>query len=248
MGYKQRFANYTNLPSGDYLLKVISTNSDGNWSDPAEIIIHVLPPFWETVWFRILALGLIVGLVFVIIKLRTQRLIKQKEKLKDTVFEKTNDLSELNVSLEETQEELSQQNEELIQTNLMLVERDDKISQQNIELIDYRSHLEDMIKVRTSALKVAKLKAEESDRLKSSFLANMSHEIRTPLNAIIGFSSLFSDERMTKEETQKYVSIIQNNSNSLLTIISDLIDISSIQVGQLKIVKSVFCVVSSPTT
>lgn len=88
----------------------------------------------------------------------------------------------------------------------------------------------------------AKEKAEESDRLKSSFLANMSHEIRTPMNAIIGFSQLLSDTGVTNKERIHYVNLIQNSSNDLLGLIDDIIDISKIEAGQIKIFKSQYFV------
>ena len=86
----------------------------------------------------------------------------------------------------------------------------------------------------------AKEKAEESDKLKSAFLANMSHEIRTPMNAILGFSQLLSENDTTESEQEHYISLIQNNGKDLMNIIDDIIDISKIEAGQLKISKSVF--------
>ena len=81
----------------------------------------------------------------------------------------------------------------------------------------------------------AKERAEESDRLKSSFLANMSHEIRTPLNSILGFSNFLTGEfDLTDEEKQEYNGIINRSADSLLQIINDIIDISSLETGQLK--------------
>ncbi|MFW5851245.1 MAG: PAS domain S-box protein [Bacteroidota bacterium] len=78
----------------------------------------------------------------------------------------------------------------------------------------------------------AKEKAEESDRLKSAFLANMSHEIRTPLNAIVGFSRLLARKNYEKEKRTLFIQDIQSNSNQLLTIINDILDISKIESGQ----------------
>ena len=78
---------------------------------------------------------------------------------------------------------------------------------------------------------LAKEKAEESDRLKSAFLANMSHEIRTPLNAIVGFSEIIA---LTEDEVEKaeYLNIIQKNSNLLLQLINDILDLSRIESGK----------------
>lgn len=79
----------------------------------------------------------------------------------------------------------------------------------------------------------AKLKAEESDRLKSAFLANMSHEIRTPMNGIMGFASLLKEPDISKEEQEMYIDVINRSGHVLLHIINDLIDISKIEAGQM---------------
>jgi PAS domain S-box-containing protein len=82
-------------------------------------------------------------------------------------------------------------------------------------------------------LQTARKRAEESDRLKSSFLANMSHEIRTPMNSIVGFAELLGDEDLLPDERKKYIGIIQKSSEYLLTLVSDIIDISKIEAGQM---------------
>lgn len=84
---------------------------------------------------------------------------------------------------------------------------------------------------RSNELIEAKKRAEEADRMKSVFLANMSHEIRTPLNAIVGFSEIIA---MTQDEQEKkeYLSIIQKNSNLLLQLINDILDLSRIESGK----------------
>jgi signal transduction histidine kinase len=84
-------------------------------------------------------------------------------------------------------------------------------------------------------------KAIKSDKLKSAFLANMSHEIRTPLNAIVGFSQLLGN-RDGNENKEQYISIIQNSSDHLLRLISDIIDLSKIDAGDLEIRKSDFSI------
>jgi PAS domain S-box-containing protein len=84
-------------------------------------------------------------------------------------------------------------------------------------------------------LKEAKNQAEESDRLKTSFLANMSHEIRTPMNGILGFANLLRDPDIDDEKKDLFLKHIDLSSNQLLNIIDDIIDISKIESGQLKI-------------
>lgn len=94
---------------------------------------------------------------------------------------------------------------------------DNKINKQNKELV------------------IAKEKAEESDRLKSAFLANMSHEIRTPMNGILGFTDLLREPKLSGKEQDKYIRIIENSGQRLLNTVNDLIDISKIEAGQMKV-------------
>ena len=104
--------------------------------------------------------------------------------------------------------------------------RTSKLKNKLLILIDKQK--EDEIELRK-----AKDKAEESDRLKSAFLANMSHEIRTPLNAIVGFSSLLTSAEISPEEREEYSAIISTNSELMLTLINDILDISRLETGKI---------------
>ena len=217
---KNRVITYSNINKGYYEFIVYAANTNTQWNkNPLSLKIKVIPPWWQTIVFYIIVTLFIISLFVSFYKLRLRILEKQKKQLEDIVFKRTEQLNITNASLEKNEVE---------------------ISQQNSELLKHRNHLEELIDERTSELNIAKQKAEESDKLKSAFLANMSHEIRTPLNAIVGFSSLFKDTELTKEEIDQYVSIIINNSNSLSTIINDIIDISVIEAGQLKLTPSYF--------
>lgn len=90
-------------------------------------------------------------------------------------------------------------------------------------------------KLAEEALLKAKEKAEESDRLKTAFLNNISHEIRTPLNAIIGFTGLLKENDLTDDKKGYYINIIEQSSNQLLSIITDIINIATIEAGQIKV-------------
>jgi PAS domain S-box-containing protein len=78
----------------------------------------------------------------------------------------------------------------------------------------------------------AKLKAEESDRLKTAFLHNISHEIRTPMNAIMGFSGFLNDPEVGDDQKAHFAQVIQQSSNQLLSIIDDIVRIATIEAGQ----------------
>jgi signal transduction histidine kinase len=82
---------------------------------------------------------------------------------------------------------------------------------------------------------MAKIKAEESDKLKSIFLANMSHEIRTPMNAIMGFSNLLGEPGLDDSEKTQYLDIIKNSGSRLMQLINDILDLSKLEARQLSI-------------
>nr|WP_321451569.1 ABC transporter substrate binding protein [uncultured Carboxylicivirga sp.] len=91
------------------------------------------------------------------------------------------------------------------------------------------------IKQKNNELKIAKQKAEESDRLKTIFLANLSHEIRTPMNGIIGFTEIIMSNKLPKSEVDQFIDIINKSGNRLLHLIDDLINISRIEANQVSI-------------
>jgi len=122
-----------------------------------------------------------------------------------------------------------------------LKERNMELQAAEEELIASNTALKEinqLLKEQKEELEKAKEKAEESDRLKSAFLANMSHEIRTPLNGIAGFIDLLKNQNFSKDEQKEFFEIIQSNTNQLLQIINDIIDISRIEANQLEINKS----------
>lgn len=86
-----------------------------------------------------------------------------------------------------------------------------------------------------------RIKAEESERLKTAFLANLNHEIRTPLNAIVGFSSLICNSELKAEQLQ-YGRLIEKNSEILLQLINNILDLASLESGMMKLTSSRFCI------
>ncbi len=115
------------------------------------------------------------------------------------------------------------------------------IFDQHNEIIGYRGSDQDITeqKLLVEDLQKAKLKAEESDRLKSAFLATISHELRTPLNHILGFSSLISD--MTEEEeTKSFADIIQQSGSAFLGMIEDIFDLAFIDESEVRLRKTTF--------
>ncbi|MDD2720811.1 MAG: PAS domain S-box protein [Gallionella sp.] len=99
------------------------------------------------------------------------------------------------------------------------------------ELEDYRSHLEELVRIRTEELASAKESAETANIAKSAFLANMSHEIRTPLNGVLGMAHLIRREGLNDQQL-KYMDTLQTSSEHLLNIINAILDLSKIEAGK----------------
>ena len=227
----RNFAAYTNLPSGEYAFKVIGTNSSGiKDTKGIELKFHIPAPIWKQPWFITTLILVIVAMLLLTYLIKMIASKKRERELKELVQKRTQDLYA-------AYQKLSNFNKEVEKHNIRLVKQRDKIGYQNKELEMHRTHLQSMVKERTKDLEAEKIKAQESDRLKSAFLANMSHEIRTPLNAIMGFLDLLQTEMFDEEEKKEINNIIQQNSNDLLQLINDIIDISIIEADQLIIKK-----------
>jgi len=232
---ESRTAAYSNLPAGKYTFRV--RLSDDHFipfaANERSIQIIIKPPFYETTWFIAFTVAVLLIVIFAFVKYRTLHLKRQKQQLERLVDKKTEDIMEVNALLEERNEIVEHQKEELSEQANNLMTSNELLEGQRKELEKYRYHLEELIEERTAELVIAKEKAEESDRLKMAFLANMSHEIRTPLNAIVGFTDLLYDEDLSPRERKNYLDYVSKNSDALLILIEDIIDIAKIEAGQI---------------
>jgi len=114
----------------------------------------------------------------------------------------------------------------------------EKSKQKLLEQNEEYENLNEELRQTNEELTESKIKAEESDRLKSAFLANMSHEIRTPMNAIKGFAQLLDDPDLPFEKRQTFINIIDQRTDDLLNLINDILDLSKIESNQLILVKN----------
>ncbi len=244
----RRRATYTNIDPGKYTFQVRGINGQGIKDEtPQNFTFTIKTPFYKTIFFEILAIGFLVFVILSVYRIRLRMYVRHEELLKQMVDERTQELMNLNKLLEGQNEEINKQSDELKvkQSELMTAHKElqssyKKIEVQNKELEKHRNNLETIVKERTIELENAKFKAEESEQLKMAFLSNMSHEIRTPMNAIVGFASLLADDDVSPEERKEYIKQVNTNSESLLILIDDILDLSKIEANQLIVNDSLF--------
>lgn len=172
---------------------------------PNQSIILYKPHFkyWRIIKI-LLAIAVVLLFIVFILVFNIRKRVAAEKKAQDQMLE----IQDQNAQLEESYQLLSEMNAEMEETNTKLYNTNESL-------------IETMRKV------------EESERLKASFLANMSHEIRTPLNAIVGFSTLLVDTENNPEKRENFVNIINSNSEALLILIDDILDLSKLEAGQL---------------
>lgn len=219
------------------------------------VILIILISFYLIYAYRLRRINILNARLTLLVDERTKEL-NEKNKILE---QQTLSLSESNALLEERQMQIEEQTEELLSQKEELLALTDELSKKTIaleasnseiqlqrdnleemyrELINYRNRLEELVEERTKAYLIEKEKAVQSEKLKSAFLANMSHEIRTPLNAIVGFANLMNEPGITEDEKKEFGKIIENNSNFLLHLINDILDISKIEAGLFTINKN----------
>lgn len=232
----KREASYTNMEPGNYKFSVKAANNDNLWNEVGSSLqIIVIPPFYKTWLFKIISSFLLFGIGFLMVYNRINTIKNTNLILERKVNEKTRDLQQLTIELEESQSEIMSQNEEIEKQNESLVDLNKQIFKQNEELKYYAFELENKVKERTAELEIAKNKAEESDKLKSTILTNMSHEIRTPMNSIVGLSNLLMSENISSEDKQYFTVNIKRNCDILLHLINDILDLSVIEAGKMSL-------------
>jgi len=221
----RRFANYTNLSGGEYLFQVKASNSDGVWSGEVSrlnIIIH--PPFWNTAWFRLLAVLCLALLVMIYIHYRTKFLNEQKRKLEKQVQERT-------WKIEEQKERLQLQAENLRHTNQELAHRQVLIEGQKVEL---EKQNEQIVSQRDEVIELNK-KVNLVNQLRLRFFTNISHEFRTPLTLIIDPLEHLMKNLRGDKNSLKTLKMIDRNAQRLLHLINQLIYFRRIETGKLKL-------------
>lgn len=221
----RRFATYTNLSGGEYRFLVKAANSDGVWSaEPTVLRIIINPPFWQTNWFRVMAILAIALAVMSYIRYRTRFLHEQKRKLEIQVRERTIQIEEQKEKLQEQAEILLQSNHELADRQILIEGQKIELERQNQLIGEQRDEVIDLNK-RVSLI----------NQLRLRFFTNISHEFRTPLTLILDPLESLMNKLENDKETINTLKLINRNAQRLLHLINQLMYFRRIETGKIEI-------------
>ncbi len=222
----RRFASFVNIPPGEYIFRIKSSNSDGVWNESyKQLSIAILPPIWKTWWFKTLLVIVISMAIYSIFYFRIKTIKRQRWKLEKLVLEKTNELVIKNKQIEEQNRKLTEINTELSATNEHINVKNNQLKKQHTEIVTQRNDL----------LKMAE-KVEEANQAKMRFFTSLSHELRTPITLITNpIKDIISHlEDVSKQDLKKRLSIVDGNATKLLLIVNQLLDFRKVESGSMQ--------------
>lgn len=217
----ERKISFTNLDAGHYTLHIKHTGINGEWTEAEKkLSITVLPPWWKTVWFKLLLLTLISGGVLIIFYLRVAAIRQRNIMLKEEVAKRTQELSEVNAFLVERNEEIKLQNERLEEVNEEVVRQSGKILDQQRHISEQNQELEKTVQ-----------ELQKSNRTKDHFFSILAHDLKNPIAALTGVSDYLNKNfsRLDKKDTHEYLSSIHKSSNAIFDLVVNLLNWSRTQ-------------------
>lgn len=218
----RRFASYTNLKGGDYVFYVQAVrNGKPSSSPPGQIKITIIPPFYETLWFKLLTLLIAAISIITYNRYRVYSLRLQKRRLELLVKERT-------AKIEEQKEELRRQAENLIESNLQLENRQKLIEQQNKQLECQNAEI---IQQRDKLAELNK-KVQQINQQQLNFFTYISHEFRSPLTLITAPLENLMAELHDNNPIRSKLQLIFRNTQRLLHLVDQLMEIRKVETGK----------------
>lgn len=225
----RRHFSYTNLPAGDYKLKVRATNSDGIWSKQMmEVELSVIPPFWETLWFQVLAVLLGLLFIFIYVRWRIYALRKSKDRLQTLVGKRTHEVELTNKKLIEEQLVVNEQKDQITSQHEEIVKQNKIIQQQNDELKLSNLQLEEVVDARTKELREANRELFASNHELDTFFYRAAHDLKGPVSTIQGLTYLALKEHPDKH-MKLYLEKMDDTAKRMSGILFNLQKINKIK-------------------
>ncbi len=203
----QRMANYSNLDPGRYLFYVKGSNQNLAWNTTGRVIeIIIKPPFWKTIWFRLILLVILLTLFFLVYYLRVIVIKKQNIRLGKLVNEQTDQLKQQNFRLLDHARKLNE-------SYAVLEERQQKIQEQSKKLEEANQEL------------------KELNTNKDRFFSIIAHDLKNPFNTIFGFAEMLKlkKEKITPEKRDAYIDSIYGSSQKIYNLLENLLEWSRTQ-------------------
>lgn len=205
----RRFVNYTNLDPGDYIFRVKGSNSDGLWNkEYLQIPVMISPPFWKTGWFVFLSILLLTGLVFSIYYYQVRSVEKRNMILKQTIAERTSELTDYAKKLEQANEALQQANRQITESNEALVVANRQITIANQMKSKFLANMSHELRTPLNAI------IGFSDIILQKTLGGLTNEQEDAVKAVL------------------------ESGKNLLRLINDILDLSKIEAGKMELNRS----------
>lgn len=241
-------ATYTNLDPGNYVFRVKGSNNDEIWNETGvSLKIIILPPWWQTIWFKLLVVVFIISMliliyVYKVLSLQKRQIYLQKlvsertqeiEEKNNVLIKQTSELNESNAILEERQQFIEEQNE-------LLIDRTERLNRSNMLLVEKQKHIEEQSKeiIRKNE-ELVKLNAT-----KDKFFTIIAHDLKNPFNAILGFCEIITLKYDNFDDNKKkqLINSIFTSSKNIYKLLENLLQWARSQTGEIKFNPEVFLI------
>ncbi len=231
----RRFANYTNVPPGQYTFKVIGSNNDGYWNyDGRSVYIIITPPFWQTWLFYALVILLIIILIYSIIYLRTRRLQRMKAVLEKLVKSRTLQMQQEKALVEKAHGEILIQKNKIERQHNLLKKKNEEITlakseldNVNEELKNINANLENIVRERTNKLQVVNRQLSQANDELDKFIYRASHDLKGPIARLLGLSMIAKMDK-SEHNIDDYIDLMQSNAFNMNRVINKLTNVHHI--------------------
>lgn len=218
---KERKVSFTNLDPGKYTLRVRYTDMSGEWSVADNALsITVLPPWWKTLWFRLLVIAFVISGIVAVFYVRVSAIKSRNKFLKEEVERRTHELSEVNSFLMERNEEISLQKERLEVSNEEILRQSDKILEQQTHISAQNEKLEHHVE-----------ELQKLNKTKDHFFSILAHDLKNPISALTGISDFVKDNfsKLDKKDAQEYINSIYKSAYAVYDLLINLLNWSQSQ-------------------